>query len=132
MKIAVTHEQGQIFQHFGHTGAFKVYDIKDGEVIKSEVVDTNGSGHGALAGMLLKLGVDALICGGIGGGAVNALSMVGIEIYAGVTGECDEAVETLLAGNLDQNAEANCSHHDHHHGVGHTCGEHGCGGHCHH
>ena len=133
MKIAVTYEAGQIFQHFGHTGAFKVYDVKDGEVIKSEVVDTNGSGHGALAGMLLNLGVDALICGGIGGGAVNALNMVGIEIYAGNTGECDEAVENLLAGNLDINAEANCSHHDHHHGEGHTCGEHGCGsGHCHH
>lgn len=134
MKIAVTYEAGQIFQHFGHTGAFKVYDVKDGEIVKSEVVDTNGSGHGALAGMLLNLGVDALICGGIGGGAVNALNMVGIEIYAGNAGDCDEAVENLLAGNLDINAEANCSHHDHdHHGEGHTCGEHGCGGgHCHH
>ncbi len=131
MKIAVTYEQEQIFQHFGHTGAFKVYDVENGEVIKSEVVDTNGSGHGALAGMLLHLGVDALICGGIGGGAVNALKMVGIEIYAGVTGDCDEAVGNLLAGNLDVNAEANCSHHEYHHD-GHTCGEHGCGGHHHH
>ena len=105
MKIAVTYEAGQIFQHFGHTGAFKVYDVKDGEVVKSEVVDTNGSGHGALAGMLLEAGVDVLICGGIGGGAVNALNMVGIEIYAGNSGDCDEAVENLLAGNLDKNAE---------------------------
>lgn len=133
MKIAVTYEQGQIFQHFGHTGAFKLYDVENGEVVKSEVVDTNGSGHGALAGMLLNLGVDALICGGIGGGAVNALSMVGIELYAGVSGDCDEAVENLLAGNLTPNSEANCSHHDHHHGEGHTCGDHGCGEHgCHH
>ncbi len=131
MKIAVTYESGEIFQHFGHSQAFKVYEVKDNEVVNSEVVSTNGSGHGALAGMLLNLGIDALICGGIGGGAVNALSMVGIEIYPGVTGDCDEAVENLLSGNLNPNAEANCSHHDHHHGEGHTCGEH-CGEHHHH
>lgn len=122
MKIAVTYEAGLVFQHFGHTGAFKVYDVKDGEIVKSEVVDTNGTGHGALAGMLLNLGVDALICGGIGGGARNALNMVGIEIYGGVTGDCDEAVMEFIAGNLDFNPEATCSHHGHEHR--HTCGEH--------
>ena len=84
MRIAVTYENGEIFQHFGHTGQFKVYDTEDRKVLSSEVVDTNGSGHGALAGVLSALHVDALICGGIGGGAQAALAAAGIKLYGGV------------------------------------------------
>ena len=69
MKIAVTYADGLIFQHFGHTQQFKIYEVENGSIISSEVVDTNGSGHGALAGLLAALKVDVLICGGIGGGA---------------------------------------------------------------
>ena len=50
MRIAVTYENGQIFQHFGHTETFKIYDIADGKITNSQVVSTNGSGHGELAG----------------------------------------------------------------------------------
>ena len=60
MKIAVTYENGNVFQHFGHTEAFKVYDIEDGKIKSSEVIPTNGSGHGALAGFLKDLGVSTL------------------------------------------------------------------------
>lgn len=131
MKIAVTYEDGEVFQHFGHTAFFKVYDTENGAVVKSEVVSTNGSGHGALAGMLLDMGVETVICGGIGAGARNALAMVGIEPYGGVTGGCDEAVEAYLKGELEFDPEAECSHHEHHHEGG-SCGEHGCAGHsCH-
>ena len=129
MRIAVTYENGQVFQHFGHTEAFKVYDVEDGKVVSSEVVDTNGSGHGALAGVLTALNADVLICGGIGGGAQMALNAAGIRWYGGVSGEADQAVEALLAGNLDYNPDVKCSHHDHEHGEGHTCGDHGCGQH---
>lgn len=128
MRIAVTYENGEIFQHFGHTEEFKVYDVKDGKVVASEVVDTNGQGHGALAGVLTALKADVLICGGIGGGAQMALAAVGIKLYGGVSGSADAAVEALLAGNLDYNPAVKCNHHDEH-GEGHTCGEHGCGGH---
>ena len=83
MKIAVTYENGQVFQHFGHTEQFKLYEVEDGRVVSSQVVDTNGSGHGALAGFLREYGVDALICGGIGGGARNALAQAGIQLYPG-------------------------------------------------
>lgn len=69
MKIAVTYENGQVFQHFGHTERFKLYEVEDGAVTASQVVDTAGSGHGALAGFLRERGVQTLICGGIGGGA---------------------------------------------------------------
>ena len=129
MRIAVTYENGQIFQHFGHTEQFKVYDVQDGRVVSSEVVDTNGSGHGALAGVLTALKADALICGGIGGGAQAALAAAGIQLYGGVSGEADGAVMALLKGELDFDADVHCEHHDHHHGADHACGEHGCGGH---
>lgn len=132
MRIAVTYENGMIFQHFGHTQQFKVYDVQDGKIVSSEVVDTNGSGHGALAGVLTALNADALICGGIGGGAQMALAAAGIRLYGGVTGSADAAAQALVEGNLTFNPDVKCNHHDHNHGEGHTCGDHGCGSHsCH-
>lgn len=127
MRIAVTYENGQIFQHFGHTEQFKVYDVQEGKVAASEVVDTNGSGHGALAGVLTALNVDVLICGGIGGGAQMALAAANIKLYGGVSGDADEAVAALIAGDLAYNPNVKCNHHGHHHGEGHVCGSHGCG-----
>ena len=98
MKIAVTYENGNVFPHFGHTEQFKVYDIEDGKVTGTQVVETKGSGHGALAGMLSALEVDTLICGGIGAGAQAALAQAGIRLYGGVSGSADKAVDALLAG----------------------------------
>lgn len=130
MRIAVTYENEEIFQHFGHTQQFKIYDVENDAVTASQVVDTNGSGHGALAGILQALHVDVLICGGIGGGAQAALAEAGIRLYGGVRGNADEAVDALLSGSLNYNPEVKCSHHDHEHGgEGHTCGRHGCGHH---
>ncbi len=128
MTIAVTYENGLIFQHFGHTASFKLYQVENGQVVSACVVDTNGSGHGALAGFLTAKGVDTLICGGIGGGAQMALRDAGIRLFGGVSGDADEAVEALLAGVLEFNPDVRCNHH----GQGHTCGNHGCGSHsCH-
>ena len=133
MKIAVTHENGQIFQHFGHTEQFKVYTVENGKITDTTVVDTNGQGHGALAGLLKAIGADAIICGGIGGGAKMALAEAGIKLFGGVSGFCDGAVEALLSGKLGYDPNVKCDHHDHEHGgEGHTCGNHGCGSHkCH-
>ena len=130
MKIAVTYENGQIFQHFGHTQQFKIYDVEGERVVSSMVVDTNGSGHGALGGFLADQGVEVLICGGIGGGAQNALAQAGIKLYGGVSGSADAAVEALLAGNLGYNPDVKCNHHDHEHGHEHSCGSHGAGHAC--
>ena len=133
MKIAVTYENGMVFQHFGHTEQFKVYTVEDGKITASEVVDTNGSGHGALAGFLQLRGVDTLICGGIGGGAQMALAEANIRLLGGVQGSADAAVEAFLSGSLSYDPNVHCDHHDHH-GEGHDCGSHGdhhCGGHCH-
>ncbi len=130
MRSAVTYENGQVFQHFGHTAQFKIYDVEEGKIVHSEVVDTMGSGHGALAGFLVTQRVDELICGGIGGGAQTALARMGIKLYGGVSGDADAAVQSLLEGTLDYNPDVRCSHHEHEHGgSGHDCGEHGCGEH---
>jgi predicted Fe-Mo cluster-binding NifX family protein len=129
MRIAVTYKDGQIFQHFGHTEQFKVYDVQDGKILASQVVDTQGSGHGALAGVLNALNADVLICGGIGGGAQMALASAGIRLYGGVSGNADAAVEAFISGSLAYNPNVRCNHHDHEHGHGHTCGDHGCGSH---
>ena len=135
MKIAVTYNNGQIFQHFGHTETFKVYQVEDGKVASSAILDSSGSGHGALASLLRSQGVDALICGGFGGGAKTALAQAGVTLYGGVSGSADQAVADLLAGKLTFNPDVMCSHHGEHHG--HDCGEHHggqhdhhCGGHC--
>lgn len=135
MRIAVTYEEGKVFQHFGHTEQFKIYDIEDGRIGGEQVVDTNGSGHGALAGFLVNLKVDALICGGIGGGAQMALAQAGIRLYGGVSGEADEAVKAFLADNLDYDPDARCDHHSHDHSCGHhdhdsQCGHHQTDSHC--
>lgn len=127
MRIAVTYEDGQVYQHFGHTEQFKIYDVENEKVVSSEVVNTNGQGHGALAEVLNALQVDILICGGIGGGAKVALTSAGIKLYGGVTGNVDSAVTSLLTGTLAYNPNVECSHHkEEHHGEGHECRH----GHC--
>lgn len=133
MKIAVTYDNGEIFQHFGKTESFKVYEVEDNKVVSSEVIGSNGTGHGALAGLLAEQGVNVLICGGIGGGAQTALTEAGIELCAGRN--TDQAVESYLKGELVSSG-ANCDHH--HHEEGHSCGSHeeghscgdSCGGGC--
>lgn len=124
MRIAVTYENGEIFQHFGHTSQFKIYDVENGVITETQVIDTMGSGHGALAGFLVQNGVDALICGGIGGGAQSALAAAGIKLYGGASGNADNAVKSLLDGSLLFNPDVKCSHHEH---GEHSCGEHNCG-----
>lgn len=131
MKIAVTYEAGEIFQHFGHTQSFKFYDVEDDKVVESQVVDTNGSGHGALATLLAENDIDILICGGIGGGAQMALAQAGIKLYGGVSGSADAAVEALLKQELDYNPNVQCNHHGEGHEHHGNCGSGGCGSnHC--
>ena len=128
MKIAVTYDNGNVFQHFGKTQNFKVYEVEDDKVVSSEVIGSNGTGHGALAGLLAEQGINVLICGGIGEGAQTALTEAGIEMVAGAQGNTDDVVEAYLKGELVSTG-ANCDHH--HHEEGHSCGGScgGCGGH---
>ena len=100
MNLAVAYKDGKVFQHFGHSPAFKIYDIEDGRTVSSEVVPCGQNGHGALAGLLAQFNVEALICGGIGGGAQKALREAGIRLYGGVEGEADSAAESFARGTL--------------------------------
>ncbi|MGN0977548.1 MAG: NifB/NifX family molybdenum-iron cluster-binding protein [Faecousia sp.] len=132
MRIAVTYQNDMVFQHFGHTEQFKLYDVENGKIVSSQVVDTNGQGHGALSGFLAQANVDVLICGGIGGGAQTALQEAGIQFFGGVTGQADDAVSAYLADKLTYDPNVHCDHHTHEH----ACHEdkHGCdgnGGSCH-
>src|SRR5699024_6019973 len=110
MKIAVTYDNGNVFQHFGKTENFKIYEVEGQNVISSEVIGSNGTGHGALAGLLAEQGVNVLICGGIGGGAQAALEEAGIELCSGAEGDVDQAVEAYLKGELTSSG-ATCDHH---------------------
>jgi len=126
MKIAIPFENGEIFQHFGKTEAFKIYETDGEKILRSAVVPTNGKGHGELAGFLREQGVDTLLCGGIGMGAQQALAELNIRIFGGVTGDPDAAAQALLNGTLSHAEGATC---DHHHDHGGNCGSHGCGHH---
>lgn len=127
MKLAITYDNGQVFQHFGKTQQFKIYDIQQGKVGPSLVTGTGGQGHGALAGLLRALGISVLICGGIGPGAQEALKSLDITVIPGITGDADQAVQDFVDGKLVPNTEALCNHH--HDGPAHSCGDHGCGQH---
>ena len=121
MKIAVTYEEGNIYTHFGHCENFKMYVVEENEIKSSELVKPTKGGHGALAGFLKDNGVDALICGGIGQGARDALSESQIKFYPGASGNADKSVQALIDGNLEYNPKTVCAHHNH--DDGHTCGE---------
>lgn len=139
MKIAVAYDKGEVFQHFGRTESFKVFEVEDNQVISSEVISSGGVGHEALAGLLAEQAVDVLICGGIGSGAQEALAEAGVELCSGAQGDADQAVEAYLKGELVSTG-VNC---DHHHDEDHSCGHHeeeascgqqeeepSCGGNC--
>ena len=128
MKVAVTYENGEVFQHFGRTPQFKVYEITDGKIVSSEAINTDGTGHGALAGFIKDLGAEVLICGGIGGGAQMAMEEASIRLFAGASGSADDAVKAYLEGTLPEIGEATCDHREHDHHEGHDCAH---GGICH-
>lgn len=139
MKLAITYNEANetIFQHFGKTQAFKVYDIEDKKIVSSAVLPAGGAGHSALATLLQQNGVDTLICGGIGAGAQTALAKAGITLYGGASGNADKAAHDFLAGTLNYDPAVHCSHHEHHEHGQHGCGQHheqgqhghGCGQH---
>ena len=132
MKIAVTCENNEVFQHFGHTPEFAVFEAEDGKIISEKILSAGESGHGALAELLYNEGIDVLICGGIGSGAINALARANIMVVGGAEGNVRTVAEDFANGRLKVRANFRCNHHDHDHEEGHSCGSHGCGSHsCH-
>lgn len=126
MKIAVTTENEMVFQHFGHSKEFTIYEIENEQVICKKSLDTGASGHGALADILKANSVNVLICGGIGLGAKSALREKRIELVPGVEGKADEMVVKYLSGEKIGNPDFVCTHHHEHDGG--DCSHHSCGG----
>ena len=126
MIIAVTCQDNEVFQHFGHTPAFAIFTAENNAITSEKLLECGDSGHGALASLLAAENVDVVICGGIGGGAINALKAANIKVIGGASGNVREAAEKYLAGSLKVRLNFFCNHH-HDHGEGHTCGDHGCG-----
>ena len=124
MKIAVTYDNGEIFQHFGHTEQFKIYEIENDKVINEEIIDTNGTGHGLLGELLISKGVNVLICGGLGSGASNILEENNIKVYPGVVGTVDKVIEDFINDRLNYDENKKCDHHEHEHE--HNCENHDC------
>ena len=125
MKIAVTCENDSVFQHFGHTPGFAIFETDDQTILSSSYLSAGESGHGALAACLAAAEVNVLICGGIGAGAINALAQAEIKVIGGASGNVREAVQAYLNGSLKVRPNFHCNHH--HHAPGHTCSDHGCG-----
>ena len=130
MKLAITCDNNEVFQHFGHTPGFAVFETNEKEIISETQLSSGTSGHGALATLLKEAGIDVLICGGIGGGAINALGQAGIRVIGGASGNVRLVAEAFLNGSLSVRADFHCNHH--HHAEGHDCGSHSCGGKCSH
>lgn len=126
MIIAVTYQDHEVFQHFGHTPAFAIFTAENNVITDEKLLECGDSGHGALASLLAAENVDVVICGGIGAGAIAALKNANIKVIGGASGNVREAAEKYLAGSLKVRLNFFCNHH-HDHGEGHTCGDHGCG-----
>ena len=128
MKIAIPVENGVLCSHFGHAPQFAFVNVEDGKVTSSSLEVPPPHEPGVLPRWLNDNGITHLLCGGIGGGAVNLLQGAGIQVIAGLQ-PVDPAVlvEDFLAGKVQGVTGATCSGH----GDGHGQGDgHGCGGTC--
>lgn len=118
-KIAVAAEGNMVTQHFGHCQNFNIYDTEDGKIIKEESIPNPGHRPGFLPNYLHDLGVNLIVSGGMGGGAIDIFEMHGIEIIVGASGDSRANVEAYLAGNLKSTGSV-CNAHEH----ADECGEH--------
>ncbi len=108
MKLAIAYENGEVFQHFGETPSYLLVDIEAGKVVSKAVHDNGEASHIALIDVLVGLGADAVVVGGLGGGAFVRLQAAGIKIYAPYFGSAEQAISDFLAGKL---VEANAPTH---------------------
>ncbi len=113
MKIVVNYLDGEIFQHFGQTPEFKIYEVEDGKVVDSYVISADSEGHRALGKQIVALKADVVICGSLGIPMLEILESAGIKVCGNVSGNADEAVQAYLNGTLVSSTEAHscgCGH----------------------
>jgi predicted Fe-Mo cluster-binding NifX family protein len=119
MKIAVASEGRTITQHFGHCEGFNVFTAQEDKVTGIEFVPNPGHKPGFLPNYLNDLGVNVIISGGMGGGAIEIFNEKNIEVVVGVSGLAEDAVNLYLQGKLESTGSV-CHEHQHHD----ECGEH--------
>lgn len=122
-KIAVTYDNGKVYQHFGMALNVKIYEVEDGKIVSTEIIEMKAAGHSMIAVVLFTNNVNVLICGNIKPGAAEGIAISGIELFAGVEGDADAAVEAYINGTLKHNPDALT--------VNETCGHDGDDDHVH-
>ncbi len=119
MKIAVASTGAMTTEHFGHCENFNLFDAENGVITKHESIPNPGHKPGFLPNYLGDLGVNVVISGGMGQGAIDIFNMRNIEVITGTTGSAEDCAKRYLAGEL-QSTGSICHKHEH-------AGE--CGGH---
>lgn len=118
IKIAVASENEMVTEHFGHCVNFNIFEAQNDQIIKNESVENPGHRPGFLPNFLNDMGVNVVISGGMGGGAIEIFNEKGIEVIVGARGHAKTAAEAYLAGNLKSTGSV-CHEHQHHD----ECGE---------
>lgn len=113
MKIAVASDQNNVAGHFGHCETFNIIDVENGAISRVEAVPNPGHKPGFLPNFLNDMGVNVIISGGMGGGAIDIFNEKGIEVIVGATGDAKEAAKAYIAGNLKSTGSV-CNKHEHH------------------
>jgi len=129
MKIAVASNGDLVTEHFGHCEVFHIYHENESEIVHHERIPNPGHRPGFLPNYLNDLGVNVIISGGMGGGAIDIFNEKNIEVIVGAKGFSIDAAQEYLKGNLKSTGSVCHSHdhgHDHEHGHGHqgSCGSH--------
>lgn len=113
LKIAVASENDIVTEHFGYCANFNIYEVENNQIVKSESIPNPGHKRGFLPNFLNDLGVNVIISGGMGGGALEIFNEKGIEVIIGVSGLAKTAVEKYLQGSLKSTVTFCQSHHHH-------------------
>ncbi|MGI6778105.1 MAG: NifB/NifX family molybdenum-iron cluster-binding protein [Acetivibrionales bacterium] len=118
IKIAVASDNDMVTEHFGHCSNFNIFEAEDNQIVKSESIPNPGHRPGFLPNFLNDMGVNVIISGGMGGGAIEIFNEKGIEVIVGASGNAKATVEAYLKGSLESTGSI-CHEHQHHD----KCGE---------
>lgn len=119
MKIAVACMGELVAQHFGHCENFSIFETENGKITEVKSIANPGHKPGFLPNFLGDMGVNVIISGGMGGGAVEIFNERKIEVIVGASGNARQAVESYLKGELKSTGSI-CHEHAH----AHECGNH--------
>lgn len=112
MKIAVASDGKLVAGHFGHCEGFNIFTVQGNSITESKFVPNPGHRPGFLPNYLYELGVNVIISGGMGGGAIEIFNERGIEVVTGASGDSEENVKQYIAGNLKSTGSV-CHQHEH-------------------